>query len=433
MNKKLLLIALPALMVMSSCTYLQSATVQPNGNFFKEDTVAHEEVFGELQPRQLGVPEDTPEDSPAWTKTPKIGVQFQRYEKVADSGEWYYAVRYVAAIANTDGMTATWTRAVSEKDSNQIKPLSSGGGHVSSAKYDALKLTPEAEATTAASEGYDKYVVYSMYDIPENQGESYIVAYLTLTKDENSVKSKAVATQINGNNYFSFSADRSAGYFAERIRGENRAIVEIDDDPSGTNVAQEEGLAFNAGDEFEYFYYNPETAFQCFGYSTFNRETYYFEKSATSEYFKVRVNGTYSLYLNENKLLYAGCTAADVTLYLNPNTQWVQGNAKFSVYYTDDSSFHALTKVGESDIYSLEHFDFKAHPVIIFVRHNPDVDGYTWDNKWNQTNDIRYDGAQDGKETGNDNPAKSQYTVNLREGEGGWDNLGGSWSVYSAE
>ncbi len=43
MRNKLLLIALPALMVMSSCTYMEHAT---KVDLFKEDTVAHEEVFG---------------------------------------------------------------------------------------------------------------------------------------------------------------------------------------------------------------------------------------------------------------------------------------------------------------------------------------------------------------------------------------------------
>ena len=421
MKKKLLLIAIPALMVMSSCTYLESAT---KVDLFKEDTVAHEELFGKAQPKQLGVPEDTPADNPAWTSTPKVGVQFKKYEKVVDSGEWYYAVRFVAAIKETDGMTATWTRAVSEKDSNQIAPLNEGGGHISAATYPSLK---NGDATVnATSEGdpgeYDKYVVYTMYDIPEAQSESYVAAYLTLSKSENHISSKVVATQVNGRNYFSFAADRPAGYFMEIIHGENKTIVAMDDTPSGTDVAKKENLALSAGDEFEYFYYNPETAFQCFGYSTFNREYYYFEKSATSEYFKIRVDGTYTFTPNENKLLYGSCSAADVTLYLKVNSNWSQDSAKFSVHYNDNDEFVALTQIGESDVYKLEHYNFKAHASILFARH--DSSGtYTWGTKWNQTSDIAYDGSG-----GNDNPAKSMYTLN-----DGWDYCGGSWSIYSAE
>ena len=76
MNKKLLLLALPALMVVSSCTYMEHAT---KVELFKEDTVANEQLFGELLPNRLGVPEDTPAEDPGWTKTPKIGVQFRRF------------------------------------------------------------------------------------------------------------------------------------------------------------------------------------------------------------------------------------------------------------------------------------------------------------------------------------------------------------------
>ena len=148
----------------------------------------------------------------------------------------------------------------------------------------------------------------------------------------------------------------------------------------------------------------------------------YFEKSATSEYFKIRVDGTYTFTPNENKLLYGSCSAADVTLYLKVNSNWSQASAKFSVHYNDNDEFVALTQIGESDVYKLEHYNFKAHSSILFARH--DSSGtYTWDTKWNQTSDIVYDGSG-----GNDNPAKSMYTLN-----DGWDYCGGSWSFYSAE
>lgn len=426
MRKKLLLIALPVLMAMSSCTYMQSAT---KVELFKEDTVAHEELFGDLQPRNLGVPNVEP-GSDSWTKAPKVGVQFRSYEKDKDEDgtpEDYFAVRFVAAIADTSEMKATWYRAVSQSDSNQVKSLSddiNAEGHVSNTRYDALKANPDDEdPTPASSEGYEKYVVYSMYDIPATQSESYIAAYLTLSKaGQENVVSKVIATQVNGRNYFSFAADRSAGYFMEILHGEDKTIVAMDDTPSGSDVAKKADLALSAGDEFEYFYYNPGNAFQCFGYSTFNCEYYYFEKSATSEYFKIRVDGTYTFTPNENKLLYGSCSAADVTLYLKVNSNWSQASAKFSVHYNDNDEFVALTQIGESDVYKLEHYNFKAHSSILFARH--DSSGtYTWDTKWNQTSDIVYDGSG-----GNDNPAKSMYTLN-----DGWDYCGGSWSFYSAE
>ena len=73
MNKKLLLLALPALMVVSSCTYMEHAT---KVDLFKEDTVANEQLFGELLPNRLGVPDVDPGDDPTWTKAPKVGNNF---------------------------------------------------------------------------------------------------------------------------------------------------------------------------------------------------------------------------------------------------------------------------------------------------------------------------------------------------------------------
>ncbi len=104
-------------------------------------------------------------------------------------------------------------------------------------------------------------------------------------------------------------------------------------------------------------------------------------------------------------------------LYLKPNANWKQSNARFAVYSWDGGDFWMdLTAVGDGS-YKVElpkeHNGFKVQN-IIFCRMNPNTTANNWNNKWNQTSDLKV--PTDGK---------NLYTVK----DGTWDNGGGSWSV----
>lgn len=432
MKKVFLLAILPALLVLSSCGRANRAPAQ---EYFKEDTTLHEEVFGQLNPRKLGVPDDTPGSHPEWTKTPKVGVQFKSYQKDKnDDGtpEDYFAVRFVAAIKDTEGMTATWSRGVSRKDSAQLKTMVNN--KVSTVKYDSLNNAGSPSAASGEGGGslYDKYVVYSMYDIPSDQDESYIAAYLTLSKDgEDDVVSKVIATQIDGSHYFSFDSSVLVkdGYFLENEGSLVYQDDTYDSDPEddGKNNAKFEDVLIYSGTSFGMFRFTP-SVFQFYGRETFiNSSASRFVKSTTiDQYGEVYLSGHYDIYVNKDNFAYFTPESVNMDLYLEPNANWKQDGARFAVNCfgaSDNDWFDMEETAADSGIYKIkddEQIELGKYTTVIFCRMNPATSENNWSNKWNQTKDLVIN-----DETGPANMSQLKYSIE------GWDNGNGSWSALS--
>lgn len=152
--------------------------------------------------------------------------------------------------------------------------------------------------------------------------------------------------------------------------------------------------------------------------------------------------GTYDIYFDyTNKFLYVVDAGADYTtvakqtvegkepenedvevtenmLYLKPNSNWTQANARFAAYFFVDDSTNTWVSMVDSDsdgIYEVnipEGYDYGCN--VIFCRMNPNTTANNWNNKWNQTADLK--APTDGK---------NLYTVK----DGTWDKGGGAWSV----
>ena len=121
--------------------------------------------------------------------------------------------------------------------------------------------------------------------------------------------------------------------------------------------------------------------------------------------------------------------AADFTsgtkLYLKPNSNWTQSNARFAAYFfykdskgnESNTVWASMSNLG-NDVYMVEAPKYNNKTVsfnyVIFCRMNPGNQTNSWGNKWNQTSDLDYDGCKD------------LYTVK----DGTWDNGGGEWSSY---
>lgn len=107
------------------------------------------------------------------------------------------------------------------------------------------------------------------------------------------------------------------------------------------------------------------------------------------------------------------------TIYLVPNSNWKQANAKFSVNYFGGEgitqSFTDFMTTTDGIHYETNVPD--AAQTIIFVRHNATATTPTWDNdnKWNQTSDLAI-------------PTDYNcYTI----ADGAWDKGDGTWSTYT--
>ena len=101
-------------------------------------------------------------------------------------------------------------------------------------------------------------------------------------------------------------------------------------------------------------------------------------------------------------------------LYLKPNSNWLQGNARFAAYFFNGTgNIWADLTIAESGIYGVSFpTGFTYGDKVIFCRMNPGAAENNWDNKWNQTSNLTI--PTDGK---------NLYTIN----NGSWD--AGSWST----
>ena len=114
--------------------------------------------------------------------------------------------------------------------------------------------------------------------------------------------------------------------------------------------------------------------------------------------------------------IFAASIPAGTKFYLTPNSNWKGDNARFAAYFFGNSgnAWASMTKVaGETDLYEA------AAPSgtwtnVIFCRMNPSTSTNNWNNKWNQTSDLTFDGT------------KNHYTVK----NGTWDKGGGTWSIW---
>ena len=459
MKKKLLLIALPALMVLSGCANVQKdqpkAEEQPAVEF-AEDTAAHEDLFGgfnNLNIRKIGVPDLDPGD----TNIPRIGVQFSGvYEGDVRNGAGEItgkadciAVRFVAAIkGNLSTQTVLWTRGVSRTDSNQTKSMSSTGNNsaplTSTEVYTSLK---EGDDTVAVPSGYDNYVVYSMYDIPVAYANYYIAAYVTVTPKAggDSHQSAAVVTEIDGGHYFSVDMDDLVrhGYFLDIYNDSGLTPINViapqdnsaDTDPDNDEKdnAKFSSIPFAEGDKVGMFRLT-SSVFQFFGRDTFVKDTSarFTKSSGINDYNEFYLNGSYTLYANENNLVYSQPTNVEMTLYLKPNANWsgdLYSHAPrfaMNAFGPNDNDWFDLTETDTgTGIYKIENFNIGTYTTVIFCRMNgwEDKLDNNWDNKDQQTNNLVI----------NDTSGPSVITDNMYTvSEGAWSYGAGSWSPYVA-
>ena len=108
--------------------------------------------------------------------------------------------------------------------------------------------------------------------------------------------------------------------------------------------------------------------------------------------------------------------AAPEKLYLTPNANWKQSNARFAAYFFGNGEkWVSMTDADGDGVYEV---DVPAgYPNVIFCRMNPSATANNWNNKWNQTADLTIPTS-----------GANHFTVK----EGTWDSGGGTWSTYGS-
>ena len=76
-------------------------------------------------------------------------------------------------------------------------------------------------------------------------------------------------------------------------------------------------------------------------------------------------------------------------LYLKPNSNWTQSNARFAAYFFGNGErWISMTDSDKDGICEVEIPSDKSFPKVIFCRMNPSTTTNNWNNKWNQTGDL---------------------------------------------
>ena len=103
-------------------------------------------------------------------------------------------------------------------------------------------------------------------------------------------------------------------------------------------------------------------------------------------------------------------------LYLTPNANWKVDNARFAAYFFGNGEkWVSMTYNSSLGVYEVTVPS--GYPSVIFCRMNPNATANNWNNKWNQTADLKVP---------TDGP--NHYTVK----EGTWDKGGGTWSTLGS-
>ena len=89
----------------------------------------------------------------------------------------------------------------------------------------------------------------------------------------------------------------------------------------------------------------------------------------------------------------AATISGGTKLYLNPGSDWTKDNARFAAYYFSSGSnaWASMTAVSGTSYYQAVA-PSGSWEKIIFCRMNGSTAANSWDNKWNQTGDLSYDG-----------------------------------------
>ena len=128
--------------------------------------------------------------------------------------------------------------------------------------------------------------------------------------------------------------------------------------------------------------------------------------------------------------------AEDGFIYLQPSSDWKADNARFAAYFFNQTWADMILVEGQKDIYQCAIPDGEID--VIFCRMNPNTTANNWDNKWNQTANLKMtdgslyvvSGWEKGSWTGN--PAVAEPEPDQPEVDASAYGLVGSFQGWNA-
>ena len=365
MKKKLLLIALPALMALSGCANIQKeqpkVEEQPAVEEFLEDTEAHEEIFGEaVEAKQ---PMVRKMDDLGTGAAYKVGYQLHFEENGEGTADDRLSIRFIAAIdASYDSMI--WSRGVARGDGN----LAIGFGNEKYGSTDKIESTVvysslcngEGNDVMRAEQGayaaYTGFIVYSMRNIKyESYKDSYLGVSLTLhPTDGEDIVTPVYAVKVERNpenlneSLYCFSFENgNQGYFLNGTFNSVQKNISADTITRNSNKATFTA-DFKANDEF-LIVKKTISEFRVWSSTSIEKPAdvkNHFSATTTGERIKVTDAGHMRLYLNNDEPaahLYSSdnFTTSGVEKYIRGSMNgWLDGGA--------NSDYELLSDNGDS-------------------------------------------------------------------------------------
>ncbi|MGN0453423.1 MAG: InlB B-repeat-containing protein [Ruminococcus sp.] len=173
-----------------------------------------------------------------------------------------------------------------------------------------------------------------------------------------------------------------------------------------TSYSAEKRLVYNSGDTFA------ATAEESGNYEFVG---WYTNAACTGN--AVSTENTLSVTVSSDTNYYAKFVEQEAQniIYLKPNSNWTQASARFAVYLYKGSSYTWIDMTDAGNGYYSAILP-EGYTSIIFCRMNPSSSANSWDNRWNQTNDLTI--PTDGTNC---------YTI----ADGAWSKGDGTWSTYT--
>ena len=300
-------------MILSSCA---GAGPKAEEKIFVEDTLAHEELFGETKSMVPGIRKLAPVDSSA----PAVGVQSKVDDKgTADESDDEIAIRFVAAVrikeGNLSNTTATWTREVHyARDwyDQEGKVLRASSDVECTKAYTSITdggaaLTISAfNSAVGGGANYTHFVAYTMRAIPlATYHNCYIFASLSIDNEgDNSfdAESRIVAARMDGEVKFSFDSSANDFFLAGTIGGAPNTVAQ-DGVTRGDGNAASFTTDLSANDSFVIVQKDASIFKVWDGSRLMGEYDAYFAKE--NNRIKAKSAGNYRFYLNTSNEIFA--------------------------------------------------------------------------------------------------------------------------------
>ena len=395
MKKKFLLAVIPALMVLTSCAGAGQKAEVKNDNLFVEDTLAHEEIFGESKIEFIDNVK-APLKAPSGPQEPVYGVQYQ------ESGDNVH-MRFIAAIwLAHSSIEVEWTRTMYKGHDN-------GGesGHVFKAEadkactkaYTSLANGSEDPVTIAQinsqygdGDDYNYFVVYTMLNIPKTTYADYSIR--ANIKMNDMASATGIAATVGQTAYATFNLGLTGHFISGKFNNVHDEYNPVYDEVhvKGSDNAVYYDLEVLPGDTLALVYYDDENnVFLLNGTSRFiNASGYYFNNSKKT--MTALFKGTFTLYLNGSDQIHTVPSLVVRPVYVHLDSWWFVDSASVALCAYDSSD-----KAGTVVYYTWNaHQTYLETPVAIdpevydtlkVIRvgsgESPDVDNPKWGNASN--------------------------------------------------